>query len=169
MAKLDREQAEGQWRFFQDVRPFAVDLVLSPECIQYMQDLNMHSNSAFFGSFAPMLRTAGFTFERTLVAWETAEQRNGRVVYMGSPADERPIYAVAGSALTTHSATTTKWRHERGVVHPRRLSLRSHHLQRIGFLARRHHAILAVYIVQSRRGLQILDLSIASTPLFLRP
>jgi len=32
---------EAQWRFIQQYRPFAVDLVLTPERLRYMQDLNL--------------------------------------------------------------------------------------------------------------------------------
>ena len=39
--KNDRDEAEAQWRFYQEHKPFAVDLVLSPERVRYMQDLNV--------------------------------------------------------------------------------------------------------------------------------
>lgn len=39
--KNDRDEAEAQWQFYQDHKPFAVDLVLSPERVRYMQDLNV--------------------------------------------------------------------------------------------------------------------------------
>jgi ABC-type nitrate/sulfonate/bicarbonate transport system substrate-binding protein len=39
--KNDREEAEAQWRFYQEHKPFAVDLVLSPERVRYLQDLNV--------------------------------------------------------------------------------------------------------------------------------
>jgi ABC-type nitrate/sulfonate/bicarbonate transport system substrate-binding protein len=39
--KNDRAEAEAQWQFYQDHKPFAVDLVLSPERVRYMQDLNV--------------------------------------------------------------------------------------------------------------------------------
>jgi ABC-type nitrate/sulfonate/bicarbonate transport system substrate-binding protein len=39
--KDDREEAEAQWKFYQDHKPFAVDLVLSEERVRYMQDLNV--------------------------------------------------------------------------------------------------------------------------------
>ncbi len=41
MSKDDREEAQAQWQFYQDLRPFAVDLVLSEERVRYMQDLNV--------------------------------------------------------------------------------------------------------------------------------
>jgi ABC-type nitrate/sulfonate/bicarbonate transport system substrate-binding protein len=41
MGKDDREEAQAQWQFYQDLRPFAVDLVLSEERVRYMQDLNV--------------------------------------------------------------------------------------------------------------------------------
>jgi ABC-type nitrate/sulfonate/bicarbonate transport system substrate-binding protein len=41
MGKDDREEAQAQWQFYQDLRPFAVDLVLSQERVRYMQDLNV--------------------------------------------------------------------------------------------------------------------------------
>ena len=39
--KNDREEAEAQWQFYQEHKPFAVNLVLSPERVRYMQDLNV--------------------------------------------------------------------------------------------------------------------------------
>jgi len=39
--KDNREEAEAQWQFYQELRPFAVDLVLSEERVRYMQDLNV--------------------------------------------------------------------------------------------------------------------------------
>jgi ABC-type nitrate/sulfonate/bicarbonate transport system substrate-binding protein len=39
--KAEREEAEAQWQFYQDHKPFAVDLVLSEERVRYMQDLNV--------------------------------------------------------------------------------------------------------------------------------
>ena len=39
--KDNREEAEAQWQFYQDHRPFAVDLVLSQQRVRYMQDLNV--------------------------------------------------------------------------------------------------------------------------------
>jgi ABC-type nitrate/sulfonate/bicarbonate transport system substrate-binding protein len=39
--KDDREDATAQWQFYQDRKPFASDLVLSPERVRYMQDLNV--------------------------------------------------------------------------------------------------------------------------------
>ena len=39
--KENREEAEAQWQFYQDNKPFAVDLVLSEERVRYMQDLNV--------------------------------------------------------------------------------------------------------------------------------
>jgi ABC-type nitrate/sulfonate/bicarbonate transport system substrate-binding protein len=39
--KSDREEAEAQWKFYHDNKPFAVDLVLSEERVRYMQDLNV--------------------------------------------------------------------------------------------------------------------------------
>jgi ABC-type nitrate/sulfonate/bicarbonate transport system substrate-binding protein len=41
MGKDDPEEAQAQWQFYQDLRPFAVDLVLSQERVRYMQDLNV--------------------------------------------------------------------------------------------------------------------------------
>lgn len=38
--KADPVEAEGQWRFIQKYRPYAVDLVLSEERIRFMQELN---------------------------------------------------------------------------------------------------------------------------------
>jgi NitT/TauT family transport system substrate-binding protein len=40
-SKDDREEAEAQWRFYRDYKPFAVDLVLSEQRVRYMQDLNV--------------------------------------------------------------------------------------------------------------------------------
>jgi ABC-type nitrate/sulfonate/bicarbonate transport system substrate-binding protein len=39
--KDNRAEADAQWQFYQDHRPFAVDLVLSEERVRYMQDLNV--------------------------------------------------------------------------------------------------------------------------------
>jgi len=39
--KNDREEAEAQWQFYQEHKPFAVNLVLAPERVRYMQDLNV--------------------------------------------------------------------------------------------------------------------------------
>jgi ABC-type nitrate/sulfonate/bicarbonate transport system substrate-binding protein len=39
--KDNRTEAEAQWQFYQDHKPFAVDLVLSEERVRYMQDLNV--------------------------------------------------------------------------------------------------------------------------------
>jgi ABC-type nitrate/sulfonate/bicarbonate transport system substrate-binding protein len=39
--KENRAEAEAQWQFYQDHKPFAVDLVLSEERVRYMQDLNV--------------------------------------------------------------------------------------------------------------------------------
>jgi ABC-type nitrate/sulfonate/bicarbonate transport system substrate-binding protein len=39
--KDDREEAQAQWQFYKDRKPFAVDLVLSEERVRYMQDLNV--------------------------------------------------------------------------------------------------------------------------------
>jgi ABC-type nitrate/sulfonate/bicarbonate transport system substrate-binding protein len=39
--KDNREEAEAQWQFYQDHKPFAVDLVLSEQRVRYMQDLNV--------------------------------------------------------------------------------------------------------------------------------
>jgi ABC-type nitrate/sulfonate/bicarbonate transport system substrate-binding protein len=39
--KPDREEAEAQWGFYRDNKPFAVDLVISEERVRYMQDLNV--------------------------------------------------------------------------------------------------------------------------------
>ena len=39
--KANREEAEAQWQFYQDHKPFAVDLVLSEQRVRYMQDLNV--------------------------------------------------------------------------------------------------------------------------------
>jgi ABC-type nitrate/sulfonate/bicarbonate transport system substrate-binding protein len=40
-SKDDREEAVAQWQFYQDHKPFAVDLVLSEQRVRYMQDLNV--------------------------------------------------------------------------------------------------------------------------------
>ena len=40
-SKDNREEAEAQWQFYQDHKPFAVDLVLSEQRVRYMQDLNV--------------------------------------------------------------------------------------------------------------------------------
>jgi ABC-type nitrate/sulfonate/bicarbonate transport system substrate-binding protein len=39
--KDDREEAEAQWQFYHDYKPFAVDLVLAEERVRYMQELNV--------------------------------------------------------------------------------------------------------------------------------
>jgi ABC-type nitrate/sulfonate/bicarbonate transport system substrate-binding protein len=41
MGRDDRQEAEAQWRFYQDHQPFAVDLVLSEQRVRYMQELNV--------------------------------------------------------------------------------------------------------------------------------
>jgi ABC-type nitrate/sulfonate/bicarbonate transport system substrate-binding protein len=41
ISKDNREDAEAQWQFYYDHRPFAVDLVLSEGRVRYMQDLNV--------------------------------------------------------------------------------------------------------------------------------
>ena len=40
-SKDNREEAEAQWQFYQENKPFAVDLVLSEQRVRYMQDLNV--------------------------------------------------------------------------------------------------------------------------------
>jgi ABC-type nitrate/sulfonate/bicarbonate transport system substrate-binding protein len=39
--KNDPDEAEAQWRFYREYKPFAVDLVLSEQRVRYMQDLNV--------------------------------------------------------------------------------------------------------------------------------
>jgi NitT/TauT family transport system substrate-binding protein len=39
--KENREEAEAQWQFYHDQKPFAVDLVLSEPRVRYMQELNV--------------------------------------------------------------------------------------------------------------------------------
>jgi ABC-type nitrate/sulfonate/bicarbonate transport system substrate-binding protein len=39
--KDNREEAEAQWQFYHDQKPFAVDLVLSEQRVRYMQELNV--------------------------------------------------------------------------------------------------------------------------------
>ena len=41
ISKDNREDAEAQWQFYHDHKPFAIDLVLSEERVRYMQDLNV--------------------------------------------------------------------------------------------------------------------------------
>jgi hypothetical protein len=41
LGKNEKEEALAQWSFFQQHSSFATDLVLSPERIRYMQDLNV--------------------------------------------------------------------------------------------------------------------------------
>jgi ABC-type nitrate/sulfonate/bicarbonate transport system substrate-binding protein len=41
ISKDNREDAEAQWQFYYDHKPFAVDLVLSEQRVRYMQDLNV--------------------------------------------------------------------------------------------------------------------------------
>ena len=44
MGKPDRETAIEQWSFYQQYKPFAQDLVLTPERIAFMQNLNLSFN-----------------------------------------------------------------------------------------------------------------------------
>jgi ABC-type nitrate/sulfonate/bicarbonate transport system substrate-binding protein len=39
--KENREEAQAQWQFYRDNKPFAVDLALSEERVRYMQELNV--------------------------------------------------------------------------------------------------------------------------------
>ena len=41
MGKPDRDAATEQWAFYQQYKPFAEGLVLAPERLAYMQDLNV--------------------------------------------------------------------------------------------------------------------------------
>jgi ABC-type nitrate/sulfonate/bicarbonate transport system substrate-binding protein len=39
--KDDREEADAQWKFYNQYKPFSLDLVLSEERVRYMQELNL--------------------------------------------------------------------------------------------------------------------------------